>query len=425
MKETPQALPLKMLFLLAWRNLWRHKKRTIITLISIAIGFGLSVFSIGMQDSGHHSMVKNAINMGDGHITLQQQDYLNSPANYRFISEGKDTLSQLNTLNIPGQIVPRISLQVLASTANNSVGVQLQGIDVSNDPLLRLIAKKLVQGEWPEAGDDRGLLIGTGMAKKLKAKTGSKIVLMTGTRSGNTEAQLGRVRGIFESGIAELDKFLILTDLSYATRFLVAEGGEKQQQPLTRIAIFLDDEKTMAYWKEKLAEDNKNPDIAVLDWQDMLPQLVQYIVIDDVSAYVMMIFILLVIVFGIINTVLMGVLERTREFGLLRALGLQRNYLVMLILCETILLSLLAVIFGWLIGGSIHLYVAQYGIDFSGMIPEGTTFAGTFMDPVIYSELSMHRIIQLTLIVFLTTLASGIYPAIKASRVTPVEALRT
>lgn len=418
-------IPLKTLFLLAWRNLWRHTKRTVITLTMIAIGFGLTVFSIGLQDSGHHSMVKNAINMGDGHITLQHKDYLDSPANYRFIDNGEEILQKVRSLDIPAQVVPRIALQVLASTANNSVGAAVQGINVSNDPLVTLLDKNMLEGDWPDAGDDRGLVIGAGMAKKLKVKLGSKIVLMSGTQSGNTEAQLGRVRGIFQSGIAELDNYLVLTDLSYATRFLVAEGANKTTGPVTRIAIFLDQEKSLPHWKNELKQTLNSPNVAILDWQEIMPQLVQYIVIDDMGAYIMMVFILLVIVFGIVNTVLMGVLERTREFGLLRALGMQRKYLVSLIFCETVLLSFLAVVCGWTIGGAIHMYVARYGIDFSGMIPEGTTFAGTFMDPVIYSELSIDRIIQLTLVVFLTTLASGIYPAIKASRVTPVEALRT
>ncbi len=426
MKQTQtSSLPLSTFIMLAWRNLWRHRRRTLITLFSIAIGFGLTVFSIGLQDSGHHSMVKNAINMGDGHITLQHRDYLASPANYRYISHGKQIMDVLAKQRIDGKIVPRITLQVLASTANNSVGVRLQGIAPATDPLHNLLKKNMTMGHWIEKSDLRGLIIGEGMARKLKVKIGSKIIIIAGKKGGDSESHLGRVRGIFKSGISELDSYLIISGLDFSRKFLVAEGANADLKPLTRIAIFLNNEDDIAPVKAAIKIINPEPDVAVLDWQEMMPQLVQYIVIDDISAYVMQVFILLVILFGIINTVLMSILERTREFGLLRALGLKRQYLILLIFIETLLLSLLAVVLGWLVGGSIHWYVAVNGIDITGMIPEGTTFAGTFMDPVIYSEISIHRVIQLTSIIFLATLASGIYPAIKASRIQPVEALRT
>lgn len=418
-------LPFSTFTTLAWRNLWRHRRRTIITLSSIAIGFGLTVFSIGIQDNSHHSMVKNAINMGEGHITLQQKDYLASPANHRFIHKGAKTLKQVESLGMAANIAPRIFLQVLASTANNSIGAGIQAIKVETDPIKNILKPKLIDGEWLESSDKRGLLIGENMARKLKVKIGSKIVVMAGKKGGETEAQLGRVRGIFRSGSNELDSFLIITHLAFGQMFLVAEGANQADQPLTRIAVFLHDEKQLEISHKKISQVVSDPELSVLSWQQMLPLLVQYIVIDDASAYLIQIFILLIIVFGIVNTILMSVLERTREFGLLRALGLQRNSLVILVLCESLILSVLAVGFGWMLGGAIHWYVAVYGIDFSSMIPEGTTFAGTFMDPVVYSELSGKRIMQLTTIVFFTTLASGIYPAIKASKVTPIEALRT
>jgi len=423
--EQKAHLPFSVFMMLAWRNLWRHKRRTIITLSSIAIGFGLTVFSIGMQDSGHNNMVDNAINMGDGHITIQHSEYLHSPANHRFLSDGKSLIESLINENINAQIAPRISLQILASTAHNAVGAAMQGIEIDNDPLRKLVEKKIIKGTWLSADKPRGVIIGDGMARKLKVKIGSKIVIIAGKKGGDSESQLARVQGIFRSGIDELDKFLILSPLDYASKYLIAEGGVEEKKPLTRIAIFLNDDKSMESWKNILSEKYDTQEVSVLDWEDMLPQLVQYIVIDDMGAYIMQFIILLVIVFGIINTVLMGVLERTREFGLLRALGMSKNYLVYMVLLETVLLSFLSVVIGWTVGGSVHLYVATYGIDFSAMIPEGTTFAGTFMDPIVYSELSGDRIFQLTIIVFVATLSSGIYPAIKASRIPPIEALKS
>ncbi len=425
MNSQHSKLPLLVLFNLAWRNIWRHRRRTVITLSSIAIGFGLAVLSIGLGDGSHNSMIRNAIKLGEGHITIQPKGYLEAPANYKYIADGKSLAVKLETLNIDGSVQPRISLQVLASTANNSVGAGLEGMSAADDPRTQMLQPMLVSGEWLKPGDERGILIGDGMARKLKARLGSKVVVMAGKQGGDTQAQLGRVRGIFDSHVDELDDFLIISDLLFARQFLEGEGAEPTKQPLTRYAVFLNDEEQMAQLKQQLRATIDGSQLVALDWQEMMPQLVQFIVIDDAGNYVFLSLILILVVFGIVNTVLMSVLERTREFGLLRALGMSRYHLLLLVFCESLLLSLLAVMIGWIVGGGIHFWFSEHGIDFSAMMAEGTAIMGTFMDPVIYTELSSERVIQLTMIIFVATLTSGIYPAVKAARVTPVEALRT
>lgn len=419
------SLPPMILIMLAWRNLWRHRRRTLITLSSIGIGFGLAVLFIGIGDGSHNSMIRNAINLGEGHLTIQPQGYLEAPANHKYLANGRTLEQRLIALKIPGDVEPRISLQVLASTANNAVGAGLEGMAASGDPRVEMLKPQLIDGAWLEPGDHRGILIGDGMARKLKAKVGSKVVLMAGKEGGDSQAQLGRVRGIFDSRVDELDDFLVLCDLDFAGRFLEGEGADPALQPVTRFAIFLNDPDNMEHWKSILKRTTGDPNIAVLDWREVMPQLVQFIIIDDAGNYVFLIIILVMVVFGILNTVLMSVLERTREFGLLRALGLSRRHLLLLVLCESLQLSLLAVIVGWFVGGGTHLWFSTHGIDFSAMMAEGTAIMGTFMDPIVYTELSWDRVVQLTMIVFAATLASGIYPAIKAMRVTPVQALRT
>ena len=418
--------PLLMLLMLAWRNLWRHRKRTIITLSSIGIGFALAVLSIGIGDGSHNSLVRNAIKLGEGHLTIQPRGYLQAPANHKFLEEGLTLAKTLQALNLPGSIEPRISLQVLASTANNSVGAALEGIANQDDPRIEMLKPQLLSGEWIAPGDHRGIIIGAGMARKLKAKVGSKVVLMAGKKGGDSQAQLGRVRGIFKSQVAEMDDYLVLSDIVFARYFLAGEGAITSKQPVTRFAIFLNDPDTLAEWKEKIKTGVESTQVVAMDWREMMPQLVQFIIIDDAGNYVFLILILIMVVFGVLNTVLMSVLERTREFGLLRALGLSRQHLLALVFCESLLLSLLAVAVGWVAGGGTHLWFSQHGLDFTALIGEGgNVMMGSFMDPVIYTELSWDRVIQLTSIIFFATLGSGIYPAIKAARVTPVEALRT
>lgn len=425
MRLQHSQMPFSLLMNLAWRNLWRNRKRTVITLSSIAIGFGLAVFSIGIGDGSHNSMIRNAIQLGEGHLAVQPRGYLEAPANHRYLTDGRSLQAKLDGLGLAARIEPRISLQVLASTANNSVGAALEGMSTANDPRVGMLKPKLIQGHWIKPDDERGVLIGDGMARKLKVKVGGKIVLMAGTQGGDTQAQLGRVRGIFDSHVDELDDFLVLSSISFARYFLEGEGADAQLQPVTRFAIFLDDPDSIHEVKSILKPAISDDKTVVLDWQELMPQLVQFIVIDDAGNYVFLLLILIMVVFGILNTVLMSVLERTREFGLLRALGLGRLHLLLLVFCESMLLSLLAVAIGWIIGGGTHWWFSRHGIDFSALLGGDTAMMGTFIDPVVYTELSQGRVIQLTLIVFVATLVSGIYPALKAARVTPVQALHT
>ncbi len=418
-------MPLSLLMKLAWRNLWRNRKRTVITLSSIAIGFGLAVFSIGIGDGSHNSMIRNAIKLGEGHLAVQPRGYLEAPANHKYLADGRSLQAKLNKLGIAASIEPRISLQVLASTANNSVGAALEGMSAVKDPRVVMLKPKLIQGHWIKPDDERGVVIGDGMARKLKVKVGGKVVLMAGTQGGDTQAQLGRVRGIFDSHVDELDDFLVLSSISFARYFLEGEGADPELQPVTRFAIFLDDADSISEVKSIIKPAISDDKTVVLDWQELMPQLVQFIVIDDAGNYVFLLLILIMVVFGILNTVLMSVLERTREFGLLRALGLGRQHLLLLVFCESMLLSLLAVAIGWIIGGGTQWWFSRHGVDFSALLGGDTAMMGTFIDPVVYTELSQGRVIQLTVIVFVATLVSGIYPALKAARVTPVQALHT
>ena len=425
MKARHGHLPFKVLLVLAWRNLWRHRRRTLITLSSIALGFGLAVLFIGLNDGAHNSMIRNAIKLGEGSITVQPAGYLEAPANHKYLAGGQALQTRLEALEIAGHVDPRISIQVLASTAHNAVGAGLEGLVSASDQRVGMLEPFLVAGNWVAAGDTRGIVIGDNMARKLKAKVGSKVVLMAGKRGGDSQVHLGRVRGIFDSRVDDLDSFLILSNLELTQRFLEGEGADLQLQPVTRLAVYLDDQKQLQHWKTAITQQVASAQIAVLDWQEMMPQLVQFITVDDAGNYIFLTLIMVLVVFGIVNTVLMSVLERTREFGLLRALGLGRSQLLLLVFCESLVLSILAVLLGWLVGGGTHLWFATSGLDFSSVIDDGTAMAGTFMDPVIYTELSAQRVLQLTGIVFGATLATGIYPALKAARVTPVAALRT
>ena len=414
------------LLMLAWRNLWRNRRRTIITLSTIALGFAMAVISIGLGDGAHNNMIRNGIRMGEGHLTIQPSGYQESPANYLFLENGIALMDRVSALpDFEGRVLPRIDLQLLVASANNSLGAGFKGIDPTLDPLGQMLGKGLLSGQWLKAGDQRGILIGRIMADRLKAKVGTRLVLMSGTRAGDVESRLARVRGIFSSGVDELDGFLALGDLSLARGFLEAEGAVPDGGAVTRLALFLTKGDSPVLWRDRIISLPLPPEVVALDWQQMMPQLVNFILLDDAGNYIWLSFVLIMVASGILNTILMSVLERTREFGLLRALGLRPALLLRLVLMETVLLAVLALLIGWGLAGLLHWYFATQGLDLSGLYPDGQQVMGVVLDPVMKSELSPNRIATLTGVVLGTTLLAGVYPAIRAARITPVAALRT
>ena len=417
------GLPKKLgiLLPLAFRNLWRQRKRTLITLSSIAIGFGIAVLSIGLSDGSHNSMVRNAIQLGEGHLTVQEASYLSAPSNDKIILDGLALKKEITSVIPQAKVIPRVSLQVLAMTAHNSVGLLFDTLADNDDPKQEFFVSKISEGKLPTLQNE--VLVGSGLARKLQVKLGSKIVMMVGKKDGENQSQLVRVSGIFESGLSELDTYLILGQLNLGQSFLSNETITTSNFPLTRLAIFLQQSDAMQEKKERVKQIIGASTSTVLDWQEMLPQLVQFIALDDAGNYVFLSLIFIVVVVGIINTVLMSVLERTREFGLLRALGMGRYDLLFMVIFESLLLALFALMLGWLFGASVHAWFSAHGIDFSNLM--STEIAGTHMDTIIYTELSMDRVFQISAFIFLSTLISGIYPALKAMRITPVSALQT
>jgi ABC-type lipoprotein release transport system permease subunit len=282
----------------------------------------------------------------------------------------------------------------------------------------------MVEGEPISAADARGLMIGTRLAAKIGASVGSKVVIMAGKSGGDIEAQMGRVRGIYHTGVDELDGFAMFTGLELSRRFLLAEGADPAAGPLTQVSVFLDRHDAWPVAKARLQALGLPTGAVVLDWQEIMPQMVTFLVLDDVGHFIQVGLLLLLVAFGILNTILMSVLERTREFGLPRPIGLGRARLLALVVVETALLAILALLAGWAIGGSLVGYGSVHGIDLSMASGSAVQGRGYYLDAIIYPVLSPLRVLELTALVFGVTFISGIYPAVRASRVSPIRAIQ-
>jgi len=402
---------------LAWRNLWKNRRRTLITMTMISVGFALALISLGVADGSHNQMIRNAVRLGSGNLTVEHEDYPDEPSNDKLVAEASALRDRIR--GVPGirNVSERIIVMGLIYTADNSAGVAILGVDPSSDMSRKTLEPEIIEGRYLKDDEKRGVLIGADMARRLKTSVGGKAVVTAQDASGQISSQLVRVRGIFRTGINEMDGYLAQVSLPLARALLgVSEGA-------TQLAIFLENEKHQARIKEAIEPLVSVPKAAVFDWQEVMPDLVLFVQMDNAGAYIFMGIIMVVVALGILNTVLMSVLERTREFGLMVALGMDPRRLLALVVLETTLLSLVSLGVGAILGFGAHLYFAAHGLDMGFVSEEQLTMAGTVVDSVLYSELAPGRVLLLVGIEFSVTLAVGIYPAIRASRVDPVRAI--
>jgi ABC-type lipoprotein release transport system permease subunit len=383
----------------------------------ISVGFALALISLGVADGFHNQMIRNAVRLGSGNLTVEHEDYPDEPSNDKLVAEASALRDRIQA--VPGihNVSERIIVMGLIYTADNSAGVALFGVDPASDMSREALEPEITEGRYLKGDDKRGVLIGADLARRLATSVGGKAVVTAQDASGQISSQLVKVRGIFQTGIDEMDGYFAQVSLPLARELLGVSDGA------TQLAVFLENEKHQARIKEEIEPLISGPKARVFDWEDIMPDLVLFVQMDDAGGYIFLGIIMVVVALGILNTILMSVLERTREFGLMLALGMDPRRLLGLVVLETMFLSLVSLGVGAILGFGAHLYLAEHGLDMGFVSQEQITMAGAVFDPVMYSELSPGRVLLLVGIVFSVTLVVGIYPAIRAARVDPVRAI--
>jgi ABC-type lipoprotein release transport system permease subunit len=386
-------------------------------MMMISVGFALALISLGIADGFHNQMIRNAVRLGSGNLTVEHEAYPDEPSNDKLVAEASVLREGIRRIRGIRNVSERIIVMGLIYTADNSAGVAILGVDPSSDMTRKTLEPKIIKGRYLKDKEKRGVLIGADLARRLETSVGGKAVVTAQDASGQISSQLVRVRGVFRTGIDEMDGYLAQVSLPLARALLgVSEGA-------TQLAVFLENEKDQAKIKREIEPLVSGSKTAVFDWQDVMPDLVLFVQMDNAGNYIFMGIIMVVVALGILNTVLMSVLERTREFGLMVALGMDPRRLLVLVVLETTFLSLFALGLGALLGFGAHLYFSTYGLDMGFASQEQLTAAGAVFDSVLYSELAPVRVLLLVGIVFGVTLVVGIYPAVRASRVDPVRAI--
>lgn len=405
---------------MAWRNLWRNTRRTLITLFSFAFGVMLAIIFTGLGDANYGKMIELASRLGSGHVSFQHPEYLEMPALERRISGVPELLAKSRADEGVTAAVERITGAAMVATASNSTGAMLLAIDpeAENANTLAVLAN-VAEGEFLTDADDKGALVGAAMAETLGIGIGKKLVFTMTDPEGEIVSGLARVKGIIRTGTESVDAGLLIMAIGH-TRKTIGYAPDEA----TMIAVFGSDHRQT----EELAGRFRAmapPEVATLTWQQTQPDFAGFIAIDRGSNIFFQLVIMLLISAGIFNSLFISVMERQREFGIMLALGFSALQTFVLVVSESAMLALMGLFAAALLTAWPYYYLSTVGIDFTEMVGDGGyEVAGIGMEPIMRVGILPSSLVVIAVLSFCVTVIAGIYPALRAGRFEPVETIR-
>ena len=401
---------MKTLVTIAWRNVWRNKLRSGIVIASIVVGILAGLFIMAVTAGLNDQRLKSSIDTYLSHIQIHHAGFLEDFDKKDTITGAKTLLNEIDTMRHVKAYSKRLVLQGMASTAHGNYGVKIMGIFQNEEKNVTDISEKLVQGTYLNKLKRNPIVLGEKLADKLNAKVNSKVVLNFQDASNNTIATSFRVEGIFKtvnSSFDEANVFVKYDDLAP----LVALNGKYHE-----IAILCTDLNQTLPVKTQISTTN-----VVETWDELAPELGYTQKTMNNFLYIFMGIILLALTFGIINTMLMAVLERKRELGMLLSVGMDRRKVFAMIMLETLFLALVAAPLGVLLSIWGIAYFGIHGIDLSSV---GKGLESFGMASRVYTKLPAALYLNITLMTLVVALFAAVVPARRALKMNPAEAVK-
>lgn len=417
----------KVLLRLARRNVVRQWRRSLLTGMAMMLGVVALVMARTIGDGAHEDWIDSGVRMGTGHVTLQHPEF-------RFSRKLDDRLTvtarelALAALEDPDvapyveQVAPRLEVLGLGNSPTAAVPVRIIGVDPDQEERFSQLGveQRLVEGRYLERGDRLHSYVGQRLAQRLDLEVGSRLVLTAQDAGGDIAGQLVRVVGIYRTGVPEVDEGVVHIPLATAQEWLGVEGE------VTTLAVLLTSawDVPRALRRLRARVGDAGAGITVLGWRQAMPELDAAIKLDDFWGYVFNLVLFVIVALAIVNTILMSVLYRTREFGVLRALGLTKRETATVVFTEGMILTAVAGLIGVVLGFGVTWLLWRNGLDYSGALEGELTFSGVVLDTVVVPVFrGIQVVMSLGSIVIVGMLAS-LYPAHRATRIDVAEAMK-
>jgi len=405
---------------MAWRNVWRNPRRTWLTISAIGFACTLLIFMLSFQFGSYETMINSSIKINTGHLQIQAENYFEKRSMRLVVPDPETIINAVTDIESVEAVTARANAFSLVSSDNRTYGAMVVGINPEREARVSTLENLVREGEFLTSAppDANPALIGRLMAKNLQVDLGDELVVLGQGRDGSVAATILTVHGIYASGMDRfdrstlhipLDTFQEVYSMRGAVHEIVINVSALNQVPAVK--------KTAA---KRLDQMPKGDQLVVLDWDELVPGLTQAIKIDLTIGIIFWGLLVLVVAFSILNTFLMAVLERTREFGVMMAIGTGPGRLVKLMLYESSAMTLVGITLGIALGCLVTWIFEIHGIDLSGAseIMKQYGISGR-----IYPQLSLITALAGPLLVWGITFLVSLYPAFKIKSLKPVDAM--
>lgn len=406
-----------MLLRLAWRNIWRQRRRTLITVSAMAFGVAFCMASIALDDWLFGEVFEILVTRNLGHVQVHAPAFPAQRALNDTIADVDALVARLDALAGATAVTPRLFGYALLAVGDEAAGGQLIGVVPEREHAATGVGERLQQGRFLGAAAGREIVLGAGLAETLRAAVGSEVVAVTQAADGSLGNELFRVAGIVKTDSVVVDRAGAFVHLADARELLALPGQAHE------LALLARDREAVpalaAAGRAALVERG----LLVRSWDQIQPQLASMLQLTTVVNWIFLIMIFSVAALGVLNTMLMSVFERTQELGVLRALGLRPDQMIALVMLESVLLALLAVVAGGLFGAALDAFLVFRGIDLS-WLSKGWSWYGARFPPVFHGVVRPFGVVAPLVGMVVIALLAALWPALRAAGLQPVEAMR-
>ena len=402
----------RVLFTLAWRNLWRNYRRTAIMLVAIVVGVWAMILFSALMSGLVDEMVRGGLRTLPGEVQIHHPAYRDDPSVANSMPAPSGKLAQrLEQAPVTGW-ASRIKVPAMISSERDNRGVELLGVDPAQELSLGFDPTDIVEGRFLEGPDDKGLVIGRKLAERLETELGKRVVIMSQDPDNNVADRGIRIVGIYKARLQATEELNVYMGRETLQKML------KLGEQVSEVAITGDNFRVVEDWWQGIA-DAAGPDLETLPWMQLDGYLESMMEMQTSINVIIMVVIFLALSFGLVNTLVMAVFERVREIGLMMALGMRPGWIMYQVLLESLILLTLGLILGNLLA-LMTILPMESGVDISG-VAQGLEMAG--MGSTLYPSLELSHMLMSTAVVLVLGLLASLIPAWRASRYNPIQAL--
>ncbi len=398
---------------MARRNVFRNWRRTLVTTLAMGFAGFIMILFAALMEGLLQTSERNAVSMNLGDVQIHAEGYRDDPDLYKRIENADDLVSQLQQAGF--HATSRVYGFGLAAAGSTSSGVQLRGINLTNEATVTQIHKHMMQGNWLVDNDPKGVVIGKKLARTLGVKPGDEVVIIGQAADGSMANDLYTVRGILKSVGEDVDRAGFFMVESSLRELMVLQRGAHEISVMRPDRS--DDLEAATAQVSALALGYET-----MNWRQLQPVIARILDLADAQTIIMVLITYVAVAMLVLNAMLMSVFERIRELGIMKAMGVTPWQITLLIYAETMIQVTVASVIAFLSGWSLSNYYKVNGIDLSA-ISSGASFGGVAIDPIWYAHVTTEAVLIPIVFLFIIAVVAVIYPAIKAAVIRPVKAI--